>query len=168
MLRDCLLRLVFFGKLKHHLPVRILKQHYFSRIHSNFSQLVGTRGSACASILRPLIQVLQNRTFFSYENSEILNILSFYRFGVRQSIDNSNYHTLLLIVFIESTHRYPTRNAQHIHNRSAVKKNCSKRSISFAGPTIYHGLPADIIKTATLLQFLKKKLKTWLHSSQLQ
>ena len=154
-------------RVRNYVPIKFLKQIYFSLIYSKFQYLISIWGSANLTKLKPLKKI-QNKlikciyklphlepTINLYKPKGFLNISSLYKSKVCNLIHSikikekkGNIH----LIPSDITHNYDTRQNSHF-KKQIIKSNFGKRSLLYDGIAIYNDLPNKLKNIQKLNKF---------------
>lgn len=159
-------------KIRNYIPLKFLKNIYFSLIYSNLQYLVSIWGTASNCFLNPL-KKLQNKTIkciykFNYleptinlyKPNGLLDLNSLYKLkiccfihSVRKKVKISN----LVFTEVNSIHNHSTRQTKLLV-ASNFRSNFAKKSIYYNGIVNYNSLSDEIKNNNSMIKF-KRKLK---------
>ena len=171
-----------FFKLRFILPSDVLKNMYFSLVHSRLLYGIEIYGNADLCVIDKLIK-LNNRllrtlqgkpmdypVYRLYMNYDTLPIPVLYKFKVLKFMFMFNHHkSLLPSVFHDYfhtnsfVHQYNTRNKNDFHVYSCMTKFGSK-SLLCNGPQLWNELPVSLKANSSLSTF-EKLLKAYLRNA---
>lgn len=167
------------SKIRHLLPVTVLRTLYYTLIHPHILYCIETWGTTFKSYMEPLyilhkklVRIITFSHFIAHTKPlyTMLNILPIPKI-IFQNISLLVYKELNTDVPIKfnfqlcsNTHSYATRKSTkgYLYNSYKNKTNYFSRSIFSAGIHIFNVLPEDIINAASVYIF-KRRVKSWLH-----
>ena len=151
------------------LPKKILRLIYFSTIHCHLTYCVGIWGSANKTLIDEL-HVLHKKSLkathklpmrysstllFKVEFPTMLTVRQMYKLAVCKfvycSINNLKHHSL---TFASNFNRYETRYS-YLLKRPKIHSDFGKRSLLYAGPTLFNTLPILIRNLTHLPKFIR-------------
>ena len=157
------------------LPRKVLRILYFSMVHSRLTYCVGVWGSANKAVIDEL-QVLQKKALkaahklplcfptallFGEEFPNVLTVSRMYELAVCKyvhcSVHDLKHHST---VFSDNSNRYGTR-FSFLLRKPPIQSKYGKRSLQYAGPTLYNALPREIRELKRYDEF-SRRLKSYL------
>lgn len=161
-------------KARYYIPLKYLKNIYFSLIYSKLQYLISIWGSANLTTLKPL-KKLQNKvikcihklpflepTENLYKTKGFLDITNLYKLKtcvLLHFINLKEKHSNITLTQINVLHNHATRQNDNIKTPT-IKSNFGKRSILYDGIIIYNNLPRNLKSIKNVLTF-KKQIKKY-------
>ena len=165
-------------KLKHFLPVHILKLLYFTLVQPYISYGIEAWFATSTNVTNKIFvqqkracRAIHNLDYNSHTSAyfkkmNALRLPDLYRYQlltyVFRTILNNNYDTDLSnkLMYISDSHSYPTRHSNTFVVPS-FKKSKSQNCIQYKGITLFNNLPSNIINCDHTLPKFKRELKSY-------
>ena len=165
-------RLAAINKLKHFLPVYIMKTLYSSLIESHLHYCTLLWANSHVTNIRKL-QLLQKKAIriitsshyiahtdplFSITQLLKLDDMCTYELGIfmhKVTHFQLPHHMSSMFLRTENIHKHKLRN-QNAYYIQQIRTNTRKSTINFSGPKIWNTLPANLRQLVSIHQFKKK------------